>query len=127
MFILHTGKIKAALIEACLTTAQSNVGLQSYKLFVGTPLSNCHNGTAPIDSEISGSISTSDTWSPGLSIGLQFGPLNLQTSDGWSHSTIRMYSQSVTIHVPPAQQISYSMPKLATDFLTYINYLFRVL
>ncbi|KIJ92659.1 hypothetical protein K443DRAFT_423429 [Laccaria amethystina LaAM-08-1] len=89
---------------AYLTTGQSNVGLQSYNFILGNPVSNCLNGTTAIDSEISGSISTSDTWSPGLSVGLQFGPLSLTGSAGWTHTITRTYTQSITIHVPPAQQ-----------------------
>ncbi|EDR05262.1 uncharacterized protein LACBIDRAFT_329975 [Laccaria bicolor S238N-H82] len=67
----------------------NKIGLRTYDFIIGTPVSNCFNGTYPIDSEIRESFSISDTWSTGLNVGIQFGPLSHEESDiftGHNHS-----------------------------------------
>ncbi|KIJ92661.1 hypothetical protein K443DRAFT_113263, partial [Laccaria amethystina LaAM-08-1] len=59
----------------------NKIGLQTYDFIIGTPISNCFNGTYPVDSEIKESFSISDTWSTGLNVGIQFGPLTHEESD----------------------------------------------
>jgi len=106
----------SALIDACLTIDQNKIGVRTYNFIIGTPVSNCLGGATAIDSEISGSISVADAWSKGLTCGIQYGALDVHANGGWSRTTTRTYSQSITIHVPPAKQVSHSTSKLATDF-----------
>jgi len=76
-----------------------------YSIAVGTPVTNCQAGAnSDISDTIGGSITLSETWSVGVSIGLDLGPLNLSVNGGWSHGRSITYDQKIGIVVHPGYQ-----------------------
>jgi hypothetical protein len=73
---------------------------------VGNVVTNCDGANTSVQSQTTGSISLTDTWSIGGNIGIAFeNLLHLGVVGEWSSSKTTTFSQSITITVDPGQQV----------------------
>jgi len=74
-----------------------------FSLIVGVPVKNCDGRDTNVTDTSSGSITVGDTWSAGATVGLDFGPLKIEATGGWSQTKSTEWGQSIAITVEPGQ------------------------
>jgi hypothetical protein len=78
----------------------------TFDLIVGNVVTNCDGANTSVQSQTTGSITLTDTWSESAGIGIAFEELlDLGVVGDWSKSKSTMFSQSITITVDPGQQV----------------------
>ena len=103
-----TSKTVTPKIPALVTADEMQGGLSdmTFDLIVGNVVTNCNGGNESLQSQTSGSISLTDTWSIEADIGIEFEKLlELGVIGDWSESQQTTFSQAITITVDPGQQV----------------------
>ena len=76
---------------------------------MGVPVKNCDGRDTNVTDTSSGSITVGETWSAGATVGLDFGPLKIEATGGWSQTKSTEWGQSIAITVEPGQMVCYAM------------------
>jgi hypothetical protein len=81
----------------------------TFDLIVGNVVTNCDGSNETVQSQTTGSISLTDTWSIDADLGITFEELlDLGVVGQWSESRQTTFSQAITIMVDPGLQVRFS-------------------
>jgi hypothetical protein len=85
---------------------------------VGTPITNCQPGAnADVTDAIGGSITITETWSLGATVGFNMGVLQFSANPSLSRATAIQYSQTISIVVHPNQMVCRGSSLKARDLI----------
>ncbi|KAJ7182503.1 hypothetical protein C8R43DRAFT_6341 [Mycena crocata] len=107
----HCPGHKTGDADRCTYESQSPQPDTTIPHIVGDPIGNCQGGTTNTTSTVGGSTTIQQTWKYGVSAGfsadggeeLPIGA-SFESSDSWSKSDAKTFTQTQTITIPPGKQ-----------------------